>query len=133
MAEIGALKLFDDDNANTPMSLEDLYQKVAGRKHSCGWECYEVYRHLKSLGYIVGRHGIPWTEKGGNKNNELVSLQGNSERNEMGESLHEDYVAELFNNMHINAVKLAFDIYLPNSKFKKSSPVDPSFVLCVTR
>ncbi|KAK3217914.1 hypothetical protein Dsin_011884 [Dipteronia sinensis] len=32
----------------------------------------------------------------------------------------------------IHEVRLVFDVYLPNSKFKKSSPGDPSFVLCST-
>ncbi|KAK0597242.1 hypothetical protein LWI29_023272 [Acer saccharum] len=32
----------------------------------------------------------------------------------------------------IHEVWLVFDVYLPNSKFKKSSPGDPSFVLCST-
>ncbi|KAK7839438.1 hypothetical protein CFP56_018033 [Quercus suber] len=35
--------------------------------------------------------------------------------------------------MHINEARPVFDVYLPNSKFRKSSPGDPSFVICLTR
>ncbi|TXG70328.1 hypothetical protein EZV62_005263 [Acer yangbiense] len=63
-----------------------------------------VDSHLKSLGYIIGRHGVPWTMKvskgkGVNDTGDFVSLQGSPER---------------------------------NGVFKKSSPGDPSFVLCST-
>ncbi|XP_019259271.1 PREDICTED: uncharacterized protein LOC109237421 [Nicotiana attenuata] len=59
LAEIGALHLFSNDD--TPLSLEHIYNKVAEGNRGCSSEYFEAYKQLKSLGYIVGRHGIPWS------------------------------------------------------------------------
>ncbi|KAM3738990.1 hypothetical protein ACB098_09G172100 [Castanea mollissima] len=48
------------------------------------------------------------------------------------ESEDESSIVGPFNNMHINEARPVFDVYLPNSKFRKSSPGDPSFVICLT-
>ncbi|CAL5375368.1 unnamed protein product [Camellia sinensis] len=61
LAERGELSLLDVDDRSVP--LKDIYKKVAEGKSRCCWESFEVDRHLRSLGYIVGRHGIPWTMK----------------------------------------------------------------------
>ncbi|CAI9779500.1 unnamed protein product [Fraxinus pennsylvanica] len=63
LAEIGALHILHGED--TYLSLKDLYERVAKGTdgHGCSWESLEVYRHLKALGYIVGRHGIPWTSR----------------------------------------------------------------------
>uniref|UniRef100_A0A9I9E9I0 tRNA-splicing endonuclease subunit Sen54 N-terminal domain-containing protein n=1 Tax=Cucumis melo TaxID=3656 RepID=A0A9I9E9I0_CUCME len=53
--EIGALRILDHDNSS--LSLKDVYKKVAeGKKRGCLWEQFEVYRHFKSLVFIVGKH-----------------------------------------------------------------------------
>ncbi|XP_010261645.1 PREDICTED: tRNA-splicing endonuclease subunit Sen54-like [Nelumbo nucifera] len=54
LAEILAVHMLDVDD--TTLFLKDLYEKVAEGKSGCCWETFEVYRHLKSLGYIVGRY-----------------------------------------------------------------------------
>ncbi|XP_059646272.1 uncharacterized protein LOC132291581 [Cornus florida] len=130
LAEIGALHLLDDDGTSLP--LKDIYKKVAEGKSGCCWESFEVFRHLKSLGYIIGRHGIPWTMKG--VNCKPVSLQDTPEINRImdTESNDNSFVFELFNKMQINEARPVFDVYLPNSKFKKSSPGNPSFMVCLT-
>ncbi|KAI8559059.1 hypothetical protein RHMOL_Rhmol04G0145600 [Rhododendron molle] len=130
LAERGELSVLDADDSS--ISLEDLYTKVAKATSGCCWESFEVYRHLRSLGYIVQRHGNPWTMKG--TKNESASAVGipqikvTTEQNCGGPCL----INELLNNMRIEEVRPAFDVFLPNSKFKKSSPGNPSFVLCVT-
>ena len=43
-----------------------------------------------------------------------------------GESKDKISIIELVNNVHITKVKLVFDVYLPNSKFRKSFSGDPS-------
>ncbi|XP_059668392.1 uncharacterized protein LOC132313578 isoform X2 [Cornus florida] len=48
------------------------------------------------------------------------------------ESEDKNLIVELFSNMQINKFRTVFDIYSPNSKFRKSSPGSPSFVLCLT-
>ncbi|XP_059668393.1 uncharacterized protein LOC132313578 isoform X3 [Cornus florida] len=130
LAEIGALHLLHDDDTSLP--LKDMYKKVAEGKSGCCWESFEVYRHLQSLGYIIGRHGIPWTMK--SVKSKSVSLQAMPEINGiMGkESEDKNLIVELFSNMQINKFRTVFDIYSPNSKFRKSSPGSPSFVLCLT-
>lgn len=133
LAEVGALIFLNDDD--TPLSLKDIYERVAKGKYGCCWETFEVYKHLKSLGYIVGRHGIPWSMKSVKSFSDSVSLQGTLGSNGILErSLEEETsLIKLFNSMHIHEVRLLFDVYLPNSKFRKSSPGNPSFVLCSTR
>ncbi|KAK4580678.1 hypothetical protein RGQ29_024358 [Quercus rubra] len=113
LMEIGVLLLLDDNG--TSLSLNDIYAKVSGGY----WELFEVYRHLKSLGYIVGQHGIAWSIKDA----KMVDLESEDESSIVGP----------FNNMHINEARPVFDVYLPNSKFRKSSPGDPSFMICLTR
>ncbi|KAF3655919.1 hypothetical protein FXO38_14450 [Capsicum annuum] len=66
----------EDPDDDTPLSLENVY-------------------NLKSLGYKVGRPGIPWSVRR-SKN-----------------------------------LRLGFDVYPPNSRFRKSAPGDPCFVLCL--
>lgn len=128
--------LADDD---TSLSSKDINEKVGKEKNGCCWQSFEVYRHLKSLGYIIGRHGFPWTMKvykgkGVNDTGDFVFLQGSLERNGVMdiELREESSVIDLFNNLQIHEVRLVFDVYHPNSKFKKFSPGDPSFVLCST-
>ncbi|CAL8169557.1 unnamed protein product [Prunus armeniaca] len=132
LVEIGDLLLLDDSGT---LSLEDIYMKISDRKNGCCWEEFQAYRQLKSLGYIVGRHGIPWSMKSLKSNYETVSSQGCPESDEVVDLGSEETrsVIGLLNGMQINEARLIFDVYLPNSKFRKSSPGDPSFVLCFTR
>ncbi|XP_073117242.1 uncharacterized protein [Elaeis guineensis] len=132
LAERGALLLDVDD---TSLSIKDIYKKIAEGKYGCSWESFEAYKHLKLLGYIVGRHGLPWTMK--NQmiccNNDLPQstsdIDGKSDR-EVGESIS---IIQLLKDMQIDDITPTFDVYLPNSKFRKSSPGVPSFILCLVR
>ncbi|GAV65090.1 LOW QUALITY PROTEIN: hypothetical protein CFOL_v3_08605, partial [Cephalotus follicularis] len=100
-------------------------------KNGCCWERFEVYRHLKSH-YIIRWHSAPWsikTTKGVNLNNETVSVQSTAEGSGvMGIVSKDSSNNELFSSMQINEVGPVFDVFLPNSKFRKSSPGDPSFI-----
>lgn len=128
LIEVGALHLVD--NNDTSLSLEDIYWKIAEGNNGCSWEDFQAYRHLKSLGYIVGRHGIPWTMKS------VTTLCSTSESNKISDRDSEDKnsTLEQFDNMLIKETRQpVFDVYLPNSNFKKSSPGYPSFVLCSNR
>lgn len=102
MVENGDLLLVDDSNAN--LSLGDIYTKISSGNFRCCWEEFRAYKELKSLGYIVGRHGIRWSVK-----------KGESEE------------------MQTSEARPIFYVYRPNSKFKKSCPGDPIFVLCFTQ
>ncbi|KAL8459477.1 hypothetical protein ACS0TY_036822 [Phlomoides rotata] len=117
LAEIGAQETLDVDD--TPLALEDLYIKLAEDKneYGCSWESFEVYRHLKFLGYVVGRHGVPWTMKN-------VKIKDNG-------SLDNSCITEMFGGLNLVETRPIFDVYPPNSKFKKSSPGNPSFALCI--
>ncbi|XP_040371786.1 uncharacterized protein LOC112195452 isoform X6 [Rosa chinensis] len=108
LVEIGALVLLDE--SDTGLSLEDVYVNMSGGKYGCCWEEFRAYRQLKSLGYIVGRYGIPWSMKKAKSNCESISSQGCPDSDE--------------------AVNLESEEI---SKFRKSSPGDPCFVLCFTR
>lgn len=119
-----------------PLSLQDLYGKVTDESNGCCWEMFEAYKQLKSLGYIVARHGVHWTMKKNRKtDSKSDSLEGIPERKTeiARESEERHSLIKLFNNMQINEVKPVFDVYHPDSKFRKSSPGDPCFILCLAR
>ncbi|CAJ1821480.1 unnamed protein product [Sphenostylis stenocarpa] len=40
---------------------------------------------------------------------------------------------KLFSDLQINELMPDFDVYLPNSRFRKSSPRDPGFLLYLSR
>ncbi|PRQ44812.1 putative tRNA-splicing endonuclease, subunit Sen54 [Rosa chinensis] len=132
LVEIGALVLLDE--SDTGLSLEDVYVNMSGGKYGCCWEEFRAYRQLKSLGYIVGRYGIPWSMKKAKSNCESISSQGCPDSDEAVNLESEEIrsVIGLFNEMQINEARPVFNVYLPNSKFRKSSPGDPCFVLCFT-
>lgn len=134
LAEIGALIVVDDHDMSS--SLKDLYEKIGKEKTGCCWQLFEVYRHLKSLGYVVGRHGVAWTVKV-SKDKHVKTEDYNishPEKNKVIEfELREEHsVVDLFDSLQIRDEKLVFSVYLPNSKFKKSSPGEPSFVIYLT-
>lgn len=126
LAEIGALLLVDENH--TAISLKDIYKKVAEGKSGCCWEGFEIYRHLKSLGYIVGRHGIPWSLKSVQRS--LMRHEDTSDENSSSKTaLDRSTIVPLLKDLHLTEVKPTFEVYLPNSKFRKTSPGDPSFVV----
>ncbi|KAL8213813.1 hypothetical protein R6Q57_003262 [Mikania cordata] len=126
LAEIGALQLLDDDDQCIP--LEDIYKKVAKGIGGSSWESFEVYKHLKSLGYVIKRHGVCWSTK--RARTVPPSVEGQSENTDK-DKVSVNEITELFSSMQINEVKPVFDVYPPNSKFRKSSPGKPVFVLCI--
>ncbi|KAL8061551.1 hypothetical protein ABFX02_02G092900 [Erythranthe guttata] len=132
LAEIGALDIVNSDD--TPLPLSDMYAKLAEDKnrHGCSWDSFEVYRHLKFLGYIVGRHGVPWSMKNGkikiDAQDGMTEFRGIRDRG----SLDNSFITEMFGNMHLGETRPMFDVYPPNSKFRKSSPGNLAFVLCRT-
>ncbi|XP_062115981.1 uncharacterized protein LOC133830086 [Humulus lupulus] len=128
MAELGAFLLMDDAGAS--ISMEEMYMIFSDEKNGCSWEHFQAYRQLKSLGYIVGRYGIPWSLKHVKSNTESFSSQCSSENAVDLKSEDEFSVLGMFSRLQIDEVKPVFDVYLPNTKFRKSSPGAPSFVLC---
>lgn len=134
LAERGALLLFDAND--TALSLTDIYEKVAKNKYGCSWESFEVYRHLKSLGYIINRHGLPWTLKINKNCCNSKSLRGTLESDDTSKPNGEDETLSILcqlKEMRINEMKPNFDVYLPNGKFRKSAPGNPSFILYLLR
>ena len=123
-----------DDNDEC-LALKDIYKKIAGERNECSWELFEVYKHLKSLGYIVGRHGVPWSFKGVENNSEPCSSQGTIKNNRVvgAEENSITCVVQMLSNLQVDELRLNYDVYLPNSKFRKSSPGDPAFLLCLVR
>ncbi|CAL5214402.1 unnamed protein product [Lathyrus oleraceus] len=133
LMEVGALHPVDDENRS--ISLIDMYDKVAGGKSGCCWELFEAYRHLKSLGYIIGRHGVAWSLKSVRSSQKQVALQVREESTrlvDMGSKLDLS-ISKLFGDLKINDLKPDFDVYLPDSRFRKSSPGDPNFLLYLSR
>ncbi|XP_065866583.1 uncharacterized protein [Euphorbia lathyris] len=130
LAELGALVLMDEKDIQ--LSLKDIYGKIEDEKNGCCRELFEVYRHLKSLGYVVGRHGVPWSTKAAIKNN---SFQGTPDGNSNIVDTEEatSFIVKRLSNLQMDELRLNFDVYLPNSKFRKSSPGDPAFLLCLIR
>ncbi|XP_064942921.1 uncharacterized protein LOC135624852 isoform X1 [Musa acuminata AAA Group] len=121
LAERGALILTSPDGKT--INVGDIYKMILGSKFGCSWESFEAYRHLKSLGYIVQRYGIPWTLK-----NDIICCSSNSPSENNTRCFE---ISNLLQDMQISELKPTFKVYLPNSKFRKSSPSDPSFLLCL--
>lgn len=122
LVEEGALHLcgLTDDDECAP--IRDLHKKLASGKHGCCFESYEVYKHLRTLGYIVGRHGVLWSGK---------NSKGQGQGQLLGSSTS---INELFGKIQIysDGIRPVFDVYSPNSKFRKTSPGNPCFILCLT-
>ncbi|PIA42674.1 hypothetical protein AQUCO_02000252v1 [Aquilegia coerulea] len=133
LVELGALLLMDANE--TILSLKNMYEMIAEEKNGCCWESYKAFKHLKSLGYIVKRHGISWTLKSDKCCSISTCSQGNQERDESSSEKGEEYLSinNRFGDMQISGLRPAFDVYHPNSKFKKSDPGVPYFVLCLAR
>ncbi|CAI8618922.1 unnamed protein product [Vicia faba] len=133
LMELGALHLVDDENRS--ISLIEMYDKVAGGKSGCCWELFEAYRHLKSLGYIIGRHGVAWSLKSVRSSQKQVALEVTEESTQVVDigSKLELSICKLFGDLKINDLKPDFDVYLPDSRFRKSSPGDPNFMLYLSR
>ncbi|XP_011073461.1 uncharacterized protein LOC105158405 [Sesamum indicum] len=132
LGEIGALNILNSDD--TPILLSDIYGKLAEDKnrHGCSWESFEVYRHLKFLGYIVGRCGVPWSIKSVKMKMNAQEGMSEYESSRGGGSIDNSFITEMFGNLHFGETRPVFDVYPPNSKFRKSCPGTPSFVLCLT-
>ncbi|KAF6151099.1 hypothetical protein GIB67_042434 [Kingdonia uniflora] len=60
-----------------------MYEMVGEKNNGRCWESFEAYMHLKSLGYIVGRHGVPWSMKKGKRTCGSASPQSTQEKNEL--------------------------------------------------
>ncbi|KAJ0988889.1 hypothetical protein J5N97_007245 [Dioscorea zingiberensis] len=132
LAERGALVLSGMDDAT--LNIKEIYMKIAEGNHKCSWESFVAYRHLKLLGYIVGRHCVPWTNKINTSCCYSDSFKGTSEKEVgFGEAEENIPIIHQFENMQIHEIIPTFDVYLPNSKFRKSSPGKPSFHLCLLR
>ncbi|GER24912.1 hypothetical protein STAS_00456 [Striga asiatica] len=66
--------------------------------------------------YVVGRHAVPWSMKSVKSRESTIVLD----------------ITKMFDKLHFGEARPIFDVYPPNSKFRKSSPGNPSFVLCFT-
>ncbi|KAH7683102.1 tRNA-splicing endonuclease subunit Sen54 protein [Dioscorea alata] len=132
LAERGGLLLLDSDDAI--LNMKEIYTKIAEGRHKCSWESFEAYRHLKLLGYIVGRHCVPWTNKANTSCCNSDSFNRTSDE-DVGfvEAEEKMPIIHQFKNMQIHDIIPTFDVYLPNSKFRKSSPGKPNFLLCLLR
>ncbi|KAI3925739.1 hypothetical protein MKX01_003298 [Papaver californicum] len=134
MAEQGALLLVNSDGM--VLSLSDMYDMLTEQKSGCSWDSFQAYKHLKSLGYIVSRHGVQWTMKNDKHCSTPTCVADSKDSSGMSATeLEEGFsITGCLRNMHIDyEAKPAFDVFLPNSKFRKSSPGEPDFVVYLTR
>ncbi|KAG2644431.1 uncharacterized protein LOC120695781 isoform X2 [Panicum virgatum] len=132
LVERGALILLNDKDET--VGIEAIYEKIAGGKYGCSWDSFQAYKHLKSLGYIVGRHGVPWTMKNSGTCDTTVPpsvVHTDQSFNRIDGTCSD--ITKLLKEMHIDGISPSFEVYLPNSKFKKSSPGAPSFLLYLSR
>uniref|UniRef100_K3Y374 tRNA-splicing endonuclease subunit Sen54 N-terminal domain-containing protein n=1 Tax=Setaria italica TaxID=4555 RepID=K3Y374_SETIT len=90
----------------------------------CSWDAFQAYKHLKLLGYIVGRYGVPWTIKNSGSCDIIVpptSVVHNDKSFNRFDDTCSD-ITKLLKEMHIDGISPSFQVYLPNSKFKKIIP-----------
>lgn len=125
------------DYEGETIGMEEIYGKIAGGKYGCSWDAFQAYKHLKLLGYIIGRYGVPWTVKRSHTysvtdaSTSVVETDQIQSLNRVGGASND--ITKLLKEMCIDDMHPSFEVYLPNSKFKKTSPGDPSFVLCLLR
>src|SRR3954463_12272513 len=122
LAERGALVLLDDKDET--IGMEEIYGKIAGGSYGCSWDAFQAYKHLKLLGYIVGRYDVPWTMKHSRPDEATDypdSMDGTSQLFDRTYGACND-ITKLLKGMHIDGLYASFKVHLPNSKFKKSSP-----------
>ncbi|GAU17969.1 hypothetical protein TSUD_330940 [Trifolium subterraneum] len=133
LMELEAFDLLDNDDRS--ISLSEMYEKVAGGKFGCCWELFEAYRHLKSLGYIIARHDVAWSLKSIRNSLKSSDLEGTEENKQLIDRVCKVEVSidKLFGDLKINNLKPDFEVYLPNNRFRKSSPGDPNFLLYLSR
>lgn len=135
--ERGALLLLD--TSDKVLDLKYIYMRLAEGKCGCTWESLEAYKHLKSLGYIIRRHGVPWTmknEKGCCSSiSHSVCMPVMEDKKGKSDKVKEEDVpiVQMVKQIAIDDIKLDYDVYLPDSKFRKTSPGDPNFILCLHR
>ncbi|KAK9128815.1 hypothetical protein Syun_017612 [Stephania yunnanensis] len=128
LVERGALVLLDVNSMVLP--LENIYGMVSNGKSECSWESFQAYKHLKSLGYILIRHRVPWTSKIDKSSANLTSIDATSENSDILEP--EISVTKLLQNMQINDMKPAFDVYIyifQTANLRSPPQATPSFVL----
>ncbi|XP_058742410.1 uncharacterized protein LOC131614890 [Vicia villosa] len=108
-----------------------MYEKVAAGKSGCCWELFQAYRHLESLGYIIARHNVAWSLKSIGNSVKCADLEGTEECKQLVYVVYtvEVSIDKLFGDLKINDLKPGFDVYLPNNRFRKSSPGHPNFLL----
>lgn len=104
MVEQGTLELRTGERG---MSQEEAYCLLATPAYGCSWNVYQVFGQLKKFGYIVGRHGVPWT------------LQENLWKDEPKASLTH------------GKLELTFDVHKPSGQFQKAKPGAPAFSVCI--
>jgi tRNA-splicing endonuclease subunit Sen54 len=103
MVEQGTLEL---RSGGRGMSQEEAYCLLATPAYGSSWNAYQVFGQLKKFGYIVGRHGVPWT------------LQENLAKDESKASLTRE------------KLELTFDVHKPSGQFQKAKPGEPAFSIC---
>ncbi|KAI3893159.1 hypothetical protein MKX03_020184 [Papaver bracteatum] len=134
MAERGALLLVNSDGV--VLSLRDMYGMLGESMNGCSWDSFLAYKQLKSLGYIVSRSGVQWTVKNDKHFTTPTGVGDSKDSSGLSRSeLEEGFsITDGLRNMHIDyEAKPAFDVFLPNSKFRKSSPGEPDFVIHLSR
>ncbi|VAI34166.1 uncharacterized protein LOC119310979 [Triticum dicoccoides] len=133
LAERGALIFLDDEGAT--IGMEEIYGKIAGGKYGCSWDAFQAYKHLKLLGYIIGRYGVPWTMKHSPTCETTDSLEGMPDTDQSFNRANgvRNGITKLLGEMHIDGLHPSFEVYLPNNKFRKSSPGAPCFLLSMLR
>eukprot|EP00250_Pteridium_aquilinum_P011772 c20297_g1_i1 orf=528-1448(-) len=164
-------------NGDSLMTIMDIYTCIMIGDYGCTWEAFKVYLELKTLGYIVGRHNVLWSNTSNITKGSRNSLQklndgllpshferlqvrdekgiiqdgkdcaeacasSSSDSKESGGScrvcMHEEEATYQFcdpsNGSHVSAraVELMFDVFPPNSSFKKTNPGTPDFSLCIS-
>ncbi|CAO2827334.1 unnamed protein product [Amaranthus hypochondriacus] len=153
LLQIGALLLVDEEDKE--FFLKDMYLKIE-EKNGCSWEGFKVYQHLKSLGYIVGRLGVPWSQK--NTRSSAIRFENSSENNNASNiAVDKTSIIESLKALQLNGVNPisrvhvppefkqttpeksnfvvhlpVYEAFLPNSLFKKTCPGDPNVVVYST-
>ncbi|KAJ8747794.1 hypothetical protein K2173_006935 [Erythroxylum novogranatense] len=89
-----------------------IHSKIMERRSGCSWDLFQAYRHLKSLGFIVCRQGIPWKMKNVDRSSESNPVEGNPGStsvtfNELGDTAS---ILETFSNVRVDGMRADIEV-----------------------
>ena len=141
---LGLVVVLGGEKGDEAMTTKDLYLRYFSADscvdYGIALPAYLAYMHLRAQSYIVARHGLLYSGEGQKEENAPTDAGDCAE-----DKLRMERTRKKKNRLkridralqhppiqiNSNEVSLAFDVYKPNSSFRKSDPGPPDFCVAV--